>query len=144
MLVQRGDWHVHACRVKGQDEDGTGCCSRAFEFRVLRAESLFRPSQAFKRQSLKQGALHHHLHQNKEGESCGMLAGSKGSVRIKQAAVVQLPSAMRGGLESLFRASQAFNPQSLKPGRLARITSLGRQSPEPILYPLLCCLLMIQ
>ncbi len=57
-----------------------------------------------------------------------MLAGSKGSVRIKQAAVVQLPSAMRGGLESLFRASQAFHPQSLKPGRLARITSLGRQS----------------
>ena len=52
-------------------------------------------------------------------------AGSKGSVRIKEAAVVALPSAMRGGLNSLFRASQTFNPQNLKRGSLGRLSSLG-------------------
>ena len=53
-------------------------------------------------------------------------AGSKGSVRIKEAAVIQLPGAVRGGLESLFRASQTFNPQNLKRSSLGRFNSLGR------------------
>lgn len=36
---------------------------------------------------------------------------------------MQLPSAMRGGLGSLFRASQTFNPQQLtKRASLSRLT----------------------
>ncbi len=55
----------------------------------------------------------------------GACAGSKGSVRIKEAAVVALPGAMRGGLNSLFRASQTFNTQNIKSSSLGKLSSLG-------------------
>ena len=42
--------------------------------------------------------------------------------------MVALPGAMRGGLNSLFRASQTFNPQNLKRGSLGRLSSLGSLS----------------
>lgn len=41
--------------------------------------------------------------------------------------MIQLPNAVRGGLESLFRASQTFNPQNLKLSSLGRHNSLSRQ-----------------
>ncbi len=48
-------------------------------------------------------------------------AGSKGSVRIKEAAVVQLPAAMSRARDSLIRASQTLNPQNFKRTSLVRL-----------------------
>ena len=55
---------------------------------------------------------------------------------------MQLQSAMRGGFESLLRASQAFNPQNLRRASLGRYNSLGRQS-RSSLTSLSTCLLTL-
>ncbi len=44
---------------------------------------------------------------------------------------MQLPGAVRGGLESLFRASQTFSPHHMKRSSLGRFNSLGRQFQQP-------------